>query len=53
MKARLFNLEIWKQAQIAADYVKKGSLVELQEVLRSIFGKIKIQEKIDINQLLE
>ena len=38
-----FNLEIWgKQAQIAADYVKKGSLVGLQEALKLIVGKIKI-----------
>ena len=46
-----FNLEIWgKQAQIAADYVKKGSLIELQEALKLIVGKIKALEKIDTSQ---
>ena len=48
-----FNLEIWgKQAQIAADYVKKGSLIGITEALKLIAGKIKILEKIDLNQLL-
>ena len=38
-----FNLEIWgKQAQIAADYVKKGSLV-------GITGSFKIDSWIDKN----
>ena len=48
-----FNLEIWgKQAQIAADYVKKGSLIGIQEALKLIVGKIKILGKIDTSQLL-
>jgi len=46
-----FNLEIWgKQAQIAADYVKKGSLIGITGSLKLIVGKIKILGKIDINQ---
>ena len=48
-----FNLEIWgKQAQIAADYIKKGSLIGITGALKLIVGKIKILGKIDTNQLL-
>jgi single stranded DNA-binding protein (ssb) len=48
-----FNLEIWgKQAQIAADYVKKGSLIGITGSFKLIAGKIKILGEIDLKQFV-